>query len=185
MVQSVRREFEQRFVARMAARRVGNPKESATDVGPLARVDLRAKVDSQVRRMIRSGARVLLGGKLPTDPGYFYPPTVIADVRPGMPGYEEEVFGPVASIIAVRDEAQAVRVANDTAFGLGANLFTRDRKKARTLAAQIESGCVFVNDFVRSVPELPFGGVKQSGFGRELGPWGARAFVNVKTMWEG
>lgn len=185
VVRSVLREFEEKFIARMAARRVGDPMDPAVEVGPLARVDLRAKLDGQVRAMIRRGAKVRLGGKMPAGPGFFYPPTVLSGVVPGMAGYEEEVFGPVASMIAVRNEAEAVRVANDTSYGLGANLFTRDPQKARAIASQIESGCVFVNDFVRSMPELPFGGVKQSGFGRELGPWGARAFMNVKTVWEG
>jgi succinate-semialdehyde dehydrogenase/glutarate-semialdehyde dehydrogenase len=184
VVRSVLREFEARFTARMAARKVGDPADPATEVGPLARADLRDKLHAQVRQSLRRGARLLLGGSPLPGPGFFYPPTVLSDVRPGMAVFEEEVFGPVGAIIAVRNEAEAVRVANDTSYGLAATLFTRDRARARTLVPQIEAGCVFVNDFVRSAPELPFGGIKQSGFGRELGPWGVRAFVNVKTVWE-
>ena len=184
VVRSVLRAFEAKFTARIAARRVGDPADPANDVGPLARADLRDKVARQVRASIRRGARVLLGGATLPGPGFFYAPTVLSDVGPGMPAFEEEIFGPVASIIPVRDEAEAIRVANATPYGLAATLFTRSRARARRIIPQIEAGCVFVNDFVRSAPELPFGGVKQSGYGRELGPWGARAFVNVKTVWE-
>ena len=183
VVRSVLKEFTERFTARIAARRVGDPSEAATEIGPLARADLREKLHGQVTRSVRRGARVLLGGGPLPGEGFFYAPTVLADVGPGMPAYEEELFGPVAAIIAVRDTAEAIRVANASVFGLGASLFTRDRGQARELARQIEAGCVFINDFVRSTPELPFGGIKESGHGRELGSWGARAFVNVKTIW--
>jgi succinate-semialdehyde dehydrogenase/glutarate-semialdehyde dehydrogenase len=179
---AVRREFEIRFVARMAARRVGDPADAATDVGPLARTDLRDKLHAQVTRSVRRGARVLLGGGPLPGPGFFYAPTVLTDVAPGMPAYDEELFGPVAAIITVRDEAEAVRVANDTVFGLGAVIFTRSRARARRVVPQLAAGAVFVNDFVRSDPALPFGGVKQSGHGRELGAWGLRAFTNAKTV---
>jgi succinate-semialdehyde dehydrogenase/glutarate-semialdehyde dehydrogenase len=179
---SVRREFEKKFVARMAARRVGHPGDAATEVGPLARADLRDKLHAQVRESVRRGARVLLGGEPLPGPGFFYAPTVLTDVAPGMPAYDEELFGPVASIIAVRDESEAVRVANDTAFGLAATIFTRSHARARRLVPRIAAGSVFVNDFVRSDPALPFGGVKESGVGRELGAWGVRAFLNVKTV---
>ncbi|HVS52475.1 MAG TPA: aldehyde dehydrogenase family protein [Opitutaceae bacterium] len=182
VVRAVRREFEERFTARMAARRAGDPADPATNVGPLARADLRARLHAQVRQSVRRGARVLLGGEPLAGPGFFYPPTVLTDVRAGMAAHDEEMFGPVAAIVPVRDEAEAVRVANDTPFGLGATIFTRDRARARRLARELDAGCVFVNDFVRSAPELPFGGVKESGHGRELGEWGARAFVNVKTI---
>lgn len=182
VVRSVLREFEQLFVARVTARRVGSPGDPATDVGPLARADLRDQLHSQVLRSVRRGARVLLGGKPLPGPGFFYAPTVLTGVRPGMAAFDEELFGPVAAIVPARDEADAVRLANSTEYGLGAALFTRSPARAKRLVRQIDAGCVFVNDFVRSSPELPFGGTKQSGFGRELGGWGARAFVNVKTI---
>ncbi len=182
VVQSVLREFERQLTAYFAARRTGDPTDAATDVGPLARADLRDLLHAQVRRSVRLGARLLLGGKPRPAPGYFYPPTVLTDVKAGMPAYDEELFGPVAAIIPVRDAVEAVTVANDSAYGLGAAIFTRDRRRARRLAGQIESGLVFINNYVRSDPALPFGGVKQSGFGRELGSCGIRAFVNVKTL---
>lgn len=184
VVRSVLREFEARFTARMAARRVGDPADPATEVGPLARADLRDALHAQVERSVRQGARVLLGGGPLPGPGYFYAPTVLTGVRPGMPVADEETFGPVAAIIPVRDEAEAVRVANASRYGLAATLFTRSRTRARRLIPQLAAGSVFVNDFVRSTPELPFGGIKESGYGRELGAWGVRAFTNVKTVWE-
>jgi succinate-semialdehyde dehydrogenase / glutarate-semialdehyde dehydrogenase len=179
---SVLRAFTERFTARMAARQLGDPTQETTDLGPLARADLRARVARQVDASVRRGAKVLLGGKLPAGRGFFYPATVLAGVRPGMPAYDEEIFGPVGAIIAVRDEAEAIRVANASPYGLGAAVFTRDPERAQRVARALESGSVFVNDFVRSSPELPFGGIKASGYGRELGPWGARAFTNVKTV---
>lgn len=183
VVRSVRREFEERFTARMAARRVGPPTEPTTDVGPLARADLRDALDRQVKASVRRGARVLLGGGPIAGSGFFYEPTVLTNVRAGMPVCDEEVFGPVAAIVPVRDEDEAVRVANASRYGLGAAIFTRNIARARRLIPHIEAGSVFVNDFVRSSPELPFGGIKESGYGRELGAWGARAFTNVKTVW--
>lgn len=184
VVRSVLADFERHFVQRMAARRVGAPTEATTDVGPLARYDLRTDLHAQVKASVRRGARLLLGGKPLPGPGFFYEPTVLSGVRPGMPAYEEELFGPVASIIAVRDAAEAIKVANASAYGLGAAIFTRNRTHARKLVRRLESGAVFINNFVRSAPELPFGGVKDSGYGRELAQWGARSFVNVKTVWE-
>lgn len=177
-------EFSRLLVERMAARHVGDPADPATDVGPLARADLRATLHAQVQRSVRLGARVLLGGAPAAGPGFFYAPTVLTNVRPGLPAFDEELFGPVAAIVPVRDAAEAVHLANATPYGLAATIFTRNRNRARRLAREIEAGAVFVNDFVRSAPELPFGGVKHSGHGRELGAWGARAFVNVKTVWE-
>jgi succinate-semialdehyde dehydrogenase / glutarate-semialdehyde dehydrogenase len=184
VVASVLREFTEKFVARIAARRVGDPADPSTDIGPLARADLRDRLAAQVRTSVRRGARVLLGGKPLPGPGFFYAPTVLGNVRPGMPAYDEELFGPVASLIRVRDEADAVRVANATRFGLGASVFTRNARRARRIVPLLEAGCVSVNDLVKSTPELPFGGVKESGVGRELGAWGARAFTNIKTIWE-
>lgn len=183
VVRSVLREFERRFVARMAARRVGDPTDPATEVGPLARADLRAKLAAQVDASVRLGAKVLLGGAPLPGPGFFYAPTVLTGVRAGMPAADEELFGPVAAIMPVRDEAEAIRVANASRYGLSASLFTRSRARAKKLIPQLEVGAVFVNDFVRSTPELPFGGTKESGYGRELGAWGVRAFANVKTVW--
>jgi succinate-semialdehyde dehydrogenase/glutarate-semialdehyde dehydrogenase len=182
VVDRVRAAFEKKFVACMAAQRMGDPRDPATGVGPLAREDLRTDLHAQVRKSVRRGARLLLGGKLPPGPGFFYPPTVLTDVAKGMPSYDEELFGPVAAIIPVPDEAAALAVANDSLYGLGAAIFTKNQKRAAALARQLEVGLVFVNDFVRSDPALPFGGVKQSGYGRELGPYGIREFVNVKTV---
>jgi succinate-semialdehyde dehydrogenase/glutarate-semialdehyde dehydrogenase len=184
VVERVRTAFEKKFAACMAAQLVGDPRDPATGVGPLAREDLRTGLHAQVQKSIRRGARLLLGGKLQPGPGFFYPPTVLTDVAKGMPAYDEELFGPVAAIIPVRDEAEALAVANDSIYGLGAAIFTKNKKLATTLARQLEAGVVFINDFVRSDPALPFGGVKQSGYGRELGPHGIREFVNVKTVVE-
>lgn len=136
-----------------------------------------------MRQSVRKGARLLLGGKPAAGPGWYYPPTVLTNVKSGMPAYDQELFGPVAAIIPVADEAEAIAVANDTVYGLGAAVFTRDRRRGREVAAQLEAGMVFVNDFVRSDPTLPFGGIKESGYGRELGLLGIRAFVNIKTLW--
>ncbi|MBL9186659.1 MAG: NAD-dependent succinate-semialdehyde dehydrogenase [Opitutaceae bacterium] len=177
-------DFERHLVERMSARRVGDPADPATEIGPLARADLRATLHAQVRSSVRLGARVLLGGAPTPGRGFFYPPTVLTGVRPGMPAFDEELFGPVAAIVAVRDESEAVKLANATPYGLAATVFTRNRTRARSVVRQLEAGAVFINDFVRSAPELPFGGVKESGHGRELGPWGARAFMNAKTVWE-
>lgn len=182
VVQSVVDEFSRRLVERMSARKVGDPTRPDTDIGPLARADLRNHLHAQVTASIARGARLLLSGAPLPGRGFFYAPTVLTDVASGMPAYDEELFGPVASIIAVRDDAAAIRVANDSAYGLSATLFTRSAARARRLVPQLEAGAVFVNDLVRSSPELPFGGTKLSGFGRELGAWGLRAFVNVKTV---
>ena len=183
VVEEVRAAFEQRLVDRMAARKVGPPADLRTDIGPLARADLREALHAQVRKSLRRGARLLLGGQPLPGPGWFYPPTVLTEVKPGMPACDEELFGPVAAVIPVRDEAAALVAANRSSYGLGAAIFTRDRRRGRRLAVEeLESGLAFVNDNVRSDPSLPFGGVKQSGFGRELGPFGLREFVNIKTI---
>jgi succinate-semialdehyde dehydrogenase/glutarate-semialdehyde dehydrogenase len=184
VVDSVRQAFEERFVACMKAKVMGDPLDDGTDVGPQARHDLRDDLHRQVRESIERGARCLLGGKIPEGEGAYYPPTVLTDVKRGMPAYEEELFGPVAAIIPVRDEAEAIRVANDSSFGLGAAVFTRDIRKGERIATEaLEAGCCFVNAFVRSDPRLPFGGVKGSGYGRELSHFGIREFVNVKTVY--
>jgi succinate-semialdehyde dehydrogenase/glutarate-semialdehyde dehydrogenase len=175
--------IEQLFTDVMRSKTMGDPM-TAVDVGPQARIDLRDDLDRQVRDSIACGARVLLGGKRPEGPGAFYPPTVLADVRKGMPAFDEETFGPVAALITVADEHEAMRVANDSPFGLGAAVFTTDRTRGTRLAAEeLEAGNCFVNDFVRSDARLPFGGIKQSGYGRELSSFGIREFVNIKTVW--
>lgn len=184
VVESVRSAFEAKVVERMRQVRVGDPLDEETEMGPLARVDLRNDVHDQVVASIQRGATLLLGGEVPEGPGAFYPPTVLTNVRPGMPAYEEEIFGPVAAILPVRDEAEGITVANDTRFGLGAGVFTQDVARGERIALfALEAGACFVNDYVRSDPRLPFGGVKESGHGRELGCHGIREFVNVKTVW--
>lgn len=176
-------DFLQRFVAHMAAARVGNPMDERTEVGPQARVDLRDDLHHQVVRSAGAGARVVLGGAVPDRNGAWYPPTVLIDVQPGMPAWEEELFGPVASVIRARDEEDAIRIANATVFGLGAAVFTQDLERGERIARDhLEAGSCFVNAFVRSDPRLPFGGIKESGYGRELSPLGIREFVNVKTV---
>ncbi len=184
VVEPVRAKFEALFVERMKAARMGDPFDDQTEIGPQARQDLRDALHDQVEASLAKGARCLLGGKVPEGSGAYYPATVLTDVRPGMPAYDEELFGPVAAIIAVKTEAEAIDVANDSAFGLGGAVITRDLARGERIAAElIESGCVFVNEVVRSDPRLPFGGVKESGYGRELSSYGIREFVNVKTVY--
>jgi succinate-semialdehyde dehydrogenase / glutarate-semialdehyde dehydrogenase len=186
VVDAVRQAFEERLTARMAAARMGDPLDPATEVGPLARADLRDELHDQVERSLAKGARLLLGGEVPDGPGAFYPPTVLTDVAKGMPAYVEELFGPVAAIIPVRNERAAIRVANDSVFGLGAAVFTHDLKRGERIArSEVEAGSCFVNSFVRSDPRLPFGGIKESGYGRELGRAGIREFINLKTVYLG
>ena len=180
----IRDAFEERFIERMASRQMGDPLEDTTELGPQARHDLRDELHQQVVASVARGARCVLGGEVPEGPGAFYPATVLTDVGPGMPAYDEELFGPVAAIIPVANEDEAIRVANDSPFGLGAAVFTRDRERGEEIAAtRLEAGCCFVNTFVRSDPRLPFGGVKESGYGRELGLYGIREFVNLKTVY--
>jgi succinate-semialdehyde dehydrogenase / glutarate-semialdehyde dehydrogenase len=184
VVEPVLREFEERLVERMRARKVGDPLDAQTAVGPLARRDLRDELERQVQASLARGAEALLGCTTPSGNGAFYPPSVLASVRPGMPAFDEELFGPVAAVVAAQDEADAIRLANLTPFGLGAAVFTRDRARGERIARyELEAGSCFVNAFVRSDPRLPFGGVKQSGYGRELGAFGIREFVNVKTVY--
>jgi succinate-semialdehyde dehydrogenase/glutarate-semialdehyde dehydrogenase len=184
VVETLRRDFEEAVVEGMRARRMGDPRLEETDFGPLARRDLRENLDRQVRGSVAAGARLLLGGEVPSGPGFFYPATVLTGVGPGQPAYTEELFGPVASIIAASDEEEAIRVANDTAYGLGAAVFTADLERGERIARdRLQAGCCFVNDFVRSDPRLPFGGIKMSGYGRELALHGIREFVNAKSVW--
>jgi succinate-semialdehyde dehydrogenase/glutarate-semialdehyde dehydrogenase len=184
VVESIQKQVEACFVAEMQAVCMGDPLDAETTVGPLARHDLRDDLHQQVQASIAKGAHCLLGGTIPEGPGAFYPPTVLTHVSKGMPAYDEELFGPVAAIIAVPDEAEAIHVANDSIFGLGAAVFTQDKARGERLAAQeLEAGCCFVNTFVRSDPRLPFGGVKASGYGRELSHYGIKEFVNIKTVY--
>jgi succinate-semialdehyde dehydrogenase/glutarate-semialdehyde dehydrogenase len=182
VVESVLDGFTRRFVDLMKSKRVGDPLADGTDVGPQARHDLRDALHKQVLASIDGGARLLLGGEVPKSDGAYYPPTVLTNVKPGMPAYEEELFGPVASIIAARDEDDAVRIANDSVFGLGGAVFTKDVARGERVARRLEAGSTFVNGLVASDPRLPFGGIKESGYGRELGPYGIKEFVNVKTI---
>ena len=184
VVAEVAQRFERLFAERLAARRLGSALEEGVDVGPQARVDLRDELHGQVERSLARGARLVMGGRRPAGPGAFYPATLLAGVVPGMAAFDEETFGPVAALTVARDEAEALALANRSAFGLGAAVFTGDAARGERLAADaLEAGSCFVNTFVRSDPRLPFGGIKESGYGRELGPWGLREFVNVKTVY--
>jgi len=176
-------EFTSKFVEYMKDRVVGDPMEDGTQIGPMARDDLREDLHSQVSQSIMDGADNLLGGENLDRPGYFYAPTVLGNVSKGMAVYEEETFGPVAAIIPAKDDDDAIRIANDTKFGLGASLWTQDMDRAEELSGEIEAGCVFINGLVKSDPRLPFGGVKASGYGRELSYQGIREFVNIKSVW--
>ena len=175
--------FTERLVALMRAKKMGDPLAEDTEVGPQARPDLRDDLHRQVRESVAKGARLLLGGDIPPGRGAYYPPTVLGDVKPGMPAYDEELFGPVASIIKAKDEQDAVRIANDTIFGLGAAVFTKDLKRGERVARDLDAGCTFVNALVASDPRLPFGGIKESGYGRELGSYGIKEFVNMKMVY--
>lgn len=183
VINKVRAAFQKKLVACMGEYNVGDPFDPNTEVGPMARHDLRDELHAQVTKSVRKGAELLLGGKAPKLSGWYYPPTVLSRVNKGMPAYDEEMFGPVAAVIGVKNESEAIKIANDTPFGLGAAIFTKKRKHARELAPEIDAGMVFVNEAVKSDPAVPFGGIKQSGYGRELGLHGIRAFVNVKTLW--
>jgi succinate-semialdehyde dehydrogenase/glutarate-semialdehyde dehydrogenase len=183
VVEPVRVAFTDRFVALMKAKKMGDPLMDGTDVGPQARHNLRDDLHKQVLASVERGATLLLGGEIPPGAGAYYPPTVLADVKPGMPAYDEELFGPVAAIIAANNEDDAVRIANDTMFGLGAAVFTNDPKRGERIARTLEAGSTFVNSSVASDPRLPFGGIKQSGYGRELGGYGIKEFVNAKTVY--
>jgi succinate-semialdehyde dehydrogenase/glutarate-semialdehyde dehydrogenase len=175
--------FKSEFVRLMGQAKYGDPLNPETTIGPLARIDLRDELHRQVEKSREMGATVLLGGFIPEGDSAFYPPTVLENVIPGMPAYHEELFGPVAVLFRANTEEEAIRIANDTVFGLGAGVFTSNIEKGKSLAEKgLEAGCVFVNDFVKSDPRLPFGGIKESGYGRELSAIGIREFVNAKTV---
>ncbi|MBP6880393.1 NAD-dependent succinate-semialdehyde dehydrogenase [Candidatus Saccharibacteria bacterium] len=180
---SVYEEFSKLFVDAMRSAEWGDPNKSTTKVGPMARRDLRDELHEQVVRTISAGAQLLLGGEKPTGRGAYYPPTVLGGVRKGMPAYSEELFGPVATLIRASDEIDAIQIANDTVFGLGGAIFTKDVEKGERYARnEIQSGVVAVNNMVMSDPRLPFGGIKESGYGRELSSVGIHEFVNIKTV---
>ena len=178
-------EFMSRFTSAVGSLRVGDPLEKATQIGPLAREDLIDSLDSQVRRSVSSGASVSVGGSRVSGRGYFFSPTVIFCSDRSVPVMREETFGPVAAVVAVDSDDQAVEVANDTEYGLGAAVWTGDPERGKRLAERIEAGNVFVNGMVASDPRIPFGGVKRSGYGRELSEYGIREFQNIQTIWVG
>jgi len=175
--------FVEGFTERMSQLTVGDPMAEDTDIGPLARPDLREEVHDQVERAVADGATLRAGGHALGGTGYFYAPTVLTDVTPGTVAFEEEIFGPVAAIVKADDVNHAVQLANDTPFGLGGAVFTTDLEQGEAVALRLECGCAFVNGMVKSDPRLPFGGIKTSGYGRELSRFGVHAFVNVKTVW--
>lgn len=188
VTEPIKEDFEVLVVRKMGQKRMGDPFKEGVDVGPMVSIDAREELDRQVQASMKAGAIKLLGGKVVVeheedDIGAFYQPTVLTNVTPGMPAFDEELFGPVAVIISAKDEEDAIRLANQTSFGLGAAVFTRDIEKGERIAKNdLDAGCCFVNDFVRSDPRLPFGGVKESGYGRELGEFGIYEFVNIKTV---
>jgi succinate-semialdehyde dehydrogenase / glutarate-semialdehyde dehydrogenase len=183
--ESVADAFATKFAEAASKWRMGDPMDAQTQMGPMARADLRDSLVDQVDRSLKMGATVLLGGKASDGAGAYYPPTIITGVTDEMPIFREETFGPVAAVIRARDAEHAVELANDSEFGLGGNLWTRDLDRARQLAQRLESGAVFINGMTASDPRLPFGGVKQSGYGRELSSFGIREFVNIQTVWIG
>lgn len=183
VIESVYEEFLDLVVGEMKSRRMGDPMDSKTDLGPLARYDLRDRLHDQVTESVNMGARLVLGGKVPDHVGAFYPATVLGECGSGMPVFDQETFGPVAALCPARDESHAVALANDTCYGLGASVFTRSNRRGERIALELEAGSCFVNSFVRSDPRLPFGGIGMSGYGRELSRWGIREFTNCKTMY--
>mgnify|MGYP000389188226 CR=1 FL=1 len=183
VVENILDEFEQLVVHYAKQYKFGDPMQPDVNIGPMARKDLQLELHNQVVQSIVKGCKCLLGGYLPETDGYYYPPTVLSDVRKGTAAYDEETFGPVATIIPAKDEKEAIAIANDTIFGLGAAVFTRDIEKGEHIAKyDLQAGCCFVNAFVKSDPRLPFGGIKQSGYGRELSEFGIKEFMNIKTV---
>ncbi|MCU0364229.1 MAG: NAD-dependent succinate-semialdehyde dehydrogenase [Ignavibacteriaceae bacterium] len=183
VVEKVYDSFEKLYLEKMKSKKMGDPFDEANHIGPQASVPLRDELHLQVEKSIELGAKLLLGGKIPEMRGAWYPPTVLTNVKKGMPAYDEELFGPVAALIKAKDEAEAIEIANDSIFGLGAAVFTKDVNRGEKIAKEkIEAGCCFVNAFVKSDPRLPFGGIKESGYGRELSSFGIREFVNIKSV---
>jgi len=183
IVEKIYDKFEKLFVEKMKSKKMGDPFDESNYIGPQASVPLRDELHQQIEKSIELGAKLLIGGIIPEMEGAWYPPTVLSNVKKGMPAYDEELFGPVAALIKAKDEEEAIQIANDSIFGLGAAVFTRDLKRGEMIAKEkIQAGCFFVNSFVKSDPRLPFGGIKESGYGRELSSFGIREFVNIKTV---
>jgi len=180
---SIKSEFEQKLIENLSGKVVGDPMDPGTDIGPMARGDLRDQLHGQVEQSVAKGAKVLIGGKKSARKGYFYPPTVLTDLTPSMPVYYEETFGPVASVISFQTDQHAIEIANNSPYGLGSAVFSKNLERAQELASQIEAGGCFINSMVKSDPRLPFGGIKDSGYGRELSYFGIREFVNIKTVY--
>jgi acyl-CoA reductase-like NAD-dependent aldehyde dehydrogenase len=185
IAEPVFQEYQERFVAAVRNLRIGDPMDRSTQIGPMAREEFLKDLERQIRESVRKGARIIVGGGRLERKGYYFAPTVLTEVRSDMPAGSEELFGPVAAMIRVRNTEEAIQVANCTSFGLGSNVWTSDIERAKRLAKQIESGLVFINGMVASDPRLPFGGVKRSGYGRELSELGIREFVNTQTVWIG
>jgi succinate-semialdehyde dehydrogenase/glutarate-semialdehyde dehydrogenase len=183
VAQPIAKEFERKFVDKMQALKIGDPFDEATELGPLATPDGVTSLDADVQKTVAAGARVLTGGKALDRPGNFYAPTVLTDIPKDSPAYSEELFGPVACIFPAKGIDDAIRIANDSRFGLGASAWTNDESERERFINELDAGMVFINKMVASDPRLPFGGVKQSGHGRELGPYGIREFTNAKTVW--
>lgn len=176
-------QFKEAYVEAFNNLKVGDPRAEDTDVGPMARKDLVEKLDKQVQESIEAGATCIMGGKMPSDTGYYYPLTILEDVKPGMPAYDDELFGPVASFIRAKDDEDAMRIANDSRYGLGGGIFSKDEKRAIELArSEFDTGMININGYSLAQPNLPFGGVKESGYGREHGGFGIKEFVNAKTI---
>lgn len=182
VIGSVMERFVEKFRACMQKRICGDPEDAQTDMGPMARDDLRIELQDQVDRSLKAGAKLLMGGSIPSGSGYYYPPTILTQVHPGMPAADEELFGPVAAVMEAADPEHAISIANQSSFGLGSAVFTRDMRTAESVARRLEAGTCFINDFVKSDPRLPFGGIKKSGYGRELAREGIREFVNIKSV---
>ena len=184
VVDKIYKKFEEMYIELMKEKKMGDPFDEDVSLGPQASTNLRDDLHKQVEGSIAKGAKLLLGGKIPGGKGAFYPPTILSEVKKGMPAYDEEIFGPVAALIKVSDEQEAIKVANDTDFGLGSAVFTSDEEKGKRIAEkELQAGNCFVNSFVKSDPRLPFGGIKDSGYGRELSPFGIKEFVNIKTVY--
>jgi succinate-semialdehyde dehydrogenase / glutarate-semialdehyde dehydrogenase len=183
VVKEIAEAFTQKMAEKMKKLKIGNPMEEATEVGTIAREDLVQSLLDQINKSVEKGAKIILGGDRPEMKGAFLNPAILTNVKPGMPAYEEEMFGPVASIIIAEDETDAIRIANDSRFGLAGAIWTKDQARGERLARLVESGSVFVNGMVKSDPRLPFGGIKSSGYGRELSIAGIHEFVNIKTIW--
>jgi succinate-semialdehyde dehydrogenase/glutarate-semialdehyde dehydrogenase len=184
IVNEIYDKFKKHFVDYMAAKKMGDPFDDKNDLGPQASIELRDELHQQVLKSIELGAKLIMGGIIPDVPGAFYPPTILENVNPGMPAFDDELFGPVAALIRAKDDDEAVELANKSIFGLGSAVFTKDLEKGKLIAKErLNAGSCFVNEFVKSDPRLPFGGIKESGYGRELSPFGIKEFVNIKTVY--